>query len=391
MRTSLILLIVAAGIIRSQAPHVTLTGLALLPADSFAAGPPSGAWLEAGKIGTPQFSSQPVQGVSAVWPGSAAGEWLALSDNGFGTKLNSADYLLRIYRVRIDWSAARVPGTVTPVGFIQLADPDHKLRFALTREMTRERWLTGADLDPESLVRLPDGTFWIGDEFGPFLLHFDADGRLLESPYEVPMTRSPDHPQISAPDGSPTSTATVRRSRGFEGLAHLGDELYAAIETGTGADADAARIHEFSLSKREFTGQTWRLPLTSPEHALSELVSLAAVAPECAARFLAIERDSGHGGEAKLKRVREVQLAGNAVVSHVVADLLAIHNPQQIGGHATQFTFPFVTTEAIWATRVDELVIANDNNYPAGGGRPGSTRDHTEFIRLRLSTPLCTA
>ena len=39
------------------------------------------------------------------------------------------------------------------------------------------------------------------------------------------------------------------------------------------------------------------------------------------------------------------------------------------------------------STAADEVVLANDNNYPAGGGRPGAARDDTEFIRLRLASP----
>ena len=35
-------------------------------------------------------------------------------------------------------------------------------------------------IDAESIVRLADGTFWIGDENAPSLNHFSADGRLLE-------------------------------------------------------------------------------------------------------------------------------------------------------------------------------------------------------------------
>jgi glycerophosphoryl diester phosphodiesterase len=59
--------------------------------------------------------------------------------------------------------------------------------------------------------------------------------------------------------------------------------------------------------------------------------------------------------------------------------------------HPERFTFPFGTTEAVWATAPDETVLANDNNLPAGGGRPGAERDATEFIRLRLARPLCAA
>lgn len=396
-----ILLAVTAAL--AQQPGVTLTGVAFLPSDTFADGPPSGAWLQGDALGTPQFRSQPVQGVSSLWPVSRARmtgeskegmtspsrEWFALTDNGFGTQLNSSDYLLRIYRLDVEWSTSAAPGRVSNGSFIQLADAGRKVPFPIARGTTPERWLTGADLDPESFVRMDDGSFWIGDEFGPFLVHFAADGQLLEPPYEIPGMRSPDHPQVLAADAGQSSVATVRRSRGFEGLAHFGSDLYAVIEAGTGIDADAARIFEFNLEKRTFTGQSWRVPLASSEHAVTEFISLAGVAPECASRFLAIQRDGGHGADAKLKRVEEIQLAGNSVVSHVVVDLLGIANPRQLGGYPARFTFPFITTEAIWATARDELVLANDNNFPAGGGRSGSKRDATEFIRLHLSTPLC--
>ena len=36
--------------------------------------------------------------------------------------------------------------------------------------------LTGADFDVESIARMDDGTFWVGEEFGPYLLHFNAQG-----------------------------------------------------------------------------------------------------------------------------------------------------------------------------------------------------------------------
>jgi hypothetical protein len=34
-------------------------------------------------------------------------------------------------------------------------------------------------IDAEAIVRLPDGTFWIGDENGPSIAHFGADGRMI--------------------------------------------------------------------------------------------------------------------------------------------------------------------------------------------------------------------
>jgi hypothetical protein len=45
--------------------------------------------------------------------------------------------------------------------------------------------------DPEGLVVLKDGTFWISDEYGPFITHFSADGRALQrlSPYDGSLPR----------------------------------------------------------------------------------------------------------------------------------------------------------------------------------------------------------
>jgi glycerophosphoryl diester phosphodiesterase len=365
--------------LEAQAPRVSLSGFAVLPADTFAEGPPSGAWINPKSPGVASFPSQPVQGVSSLTPADDA-DWWGLVDNGFGVKANSSDFLLRIYRLSVTWGTLEKPGAVTPRAFIQLSDPARKLPFPITRELTSERWLTGADLDPESMVRMADGTFWIGDEFGPFLLHFAADGRLLDRPFELPKLRSPDHPQAAPADAGEQSSATARRSRGFEGLAHFGDQLYVLQEAGVGTNADAALVYEFDLAARAFTPQSWRIPLTGGDHAMTEFVSLAPLGPTCSSRFLAIERDGGHGPAARIKRVLEVHLAGNSVVSSVVVDLLHIGD---------SFTFPFITTEAVWPLTRDELVLANDNNYPAGGGRPGAERDATEFIRLHLASPLC--
>jgi len=77
-------------------PEAILEGRAVLPADTFAEGLPSGAKLEDETKGgrTPPFESQPVGGFSAVLDEADDG-YLAMADNGFGKKDNSADFLLR--------------------------------------------------------------------------------------------------------------------------------------------------------------------------------------------------------------------------------------------------------------------------------------------------------
>ena len=50
-----------------------------------------------------------------------------------------------------------------------LKDPNKKIPFRITHEDTESRYLTGEDFDPESIQVVGDN-FWIGDEFGPFLI-----------------------------------------------------------------------------------------------------------------------------------------------------------------------------------------------------------------------------
>ncbi|MGW4718660.1 esterase-like activity of phytase family protein [Nocardia sp. NPDC004260] len=39
---------------------------------------------------------------------------------------------------------------------------------------------TDHGIDSEGLVAMPDGSFWVSDEYGPFVVHFDANGTELE-------------------------------------------------------------------------------------------------------------------------------------------------------------------------------------------------------------------
>ena len=168
-----------------------LAGFASLPADTFAEGPQSGTDdgegnpIEAnGRIGP--FDGQPVQGFSGVQfaPDNTGAFWF-LSDNGFGAQDNSTDYLLRIYQVDPNFTGIENgDGSVEIENFIQLSDPNNLIDFDIVNQ--DGRLLTGADFDIESFVIDDNGDIWVGEEFGPYVLHFNSDGELLEAPIPTP-------------------------------------------------------------------------------------------------------------------------------------------------------------------------------------------------------------
>ncbi|MEH6775008.1 MAG: esterase-like activity of phytase family protein, partial [Cereibacter changlensis] len=120
------------------------------------------------------FLGQPLQGFSGFAMQRAEdGSIYALTDNGFGTKANSPDALLFFHRLTPDFETGAVELHET----VFLHDPDGKAPFRIAYEGTDSRYLTGADFDPES-IQLLDGELWIGEEFGPWLIRADLDGRV---------------------------------------------------------------------------------------------------------------------------------------------------------------------------------------------------------------------
>ncbi|GAA4115160.1 hypothetical protein GCM10022393_15200 [Aquimarina addita] len=167
-----------------------LVSRAVLPASSFSEGPTSGKYIGIHPINeqdVPFINKQPVQGFSAVL-NNYDGTFMAMSDNGFGSIENSVDYHLRLYKVkpRFESIIGFGQGDIQVLDFIELRDPNHLIPFAITNHFTTNRILTGADFDIESIQRTANGEYWIGDEFGPFLLHFDKNGILLDSPFPLP-------------------------------------------------------------------------------------------------------------------------------------------------------------------------------------------------------------
>jgi hypothetical protein len=114
-----------------------------------------------------------------------------------------------------------------------LHDPDKVIPFRIVNEFTEERYLTGADLDVESIQTVGD-LHWIGDEFGPYLIAADRNGEVVAffaTELDGRVVRSPDHHAIGTPATPGPVRFETRRSRGFEGMAACpeGRFLYALL------------------------------------------------------------------------------------------------------------------------------------------------------------------
>ena len=432
-----VLVICSATLASSNSNAAELLERAVLPSASFSPGPTSGQFATgANGVVTPFINRQPVQGFSAVLRGPFKGTYLVMSDNGFGNKANSPDALLRVYTLKPDLET----GSLTPVNrftgeelaefapqsYITLRDPWRRVPFPIVADaatypgtpvgggtiavdpgIRQERLLTGGDFDIESIRRAPDGTLWFGDEFGPYLIHTDAHGRVLEAPIPLPNLRnlpstlgaSEVNPLVqSVSNPQRTLAANLPDSGGFEGMAlnASGTKLYALLEKAINGDPVRERliISEFHLRSRQYTGKTFGYLMDSPSNAIGDFTALTD------RQFIIIERDGGQGQAsdprfttpARFKKIFKIDLdqldANGNLLKEEVADLMNIYDPRDIAGDGKQnnvFTFPFVTIEDVLVLDNNRLLVINDNNYPGSAGREFGVSDNNEFIVIHTA------
>jgi hypothetical protein len=357
------------------------------------------------------FDGQPVQGFSGI-KAMPDGTFWSLSDNGFGNKLNSTDAALMIHQIKIDWDAGKVDRQQT----IFLSDPDKKLPFPIVLEGSDTRYLTGGDLDIESIQPTADG-FWIGEEFGPYLVKIDMQGRvkgIFGTVVDGEPVMSPDHPTLTLPANPSLKMPAfnLKRSGGYEGLAMSkdGSKLYGLLEgprylaDGTVEKADgqaALRIVEFDVAKQDWTGRSWLYPFSEGGEAIGDFNMI----DETTA--LVIERDNGAGSEAqacanpkepkpdcfatpaRFKRIYKIELSdatvGKAARKVGYIDLMRISDPnnkKRQGGGDGFYDMPFVTIENVDVVDAGHIIVGNDNNLPFSAGRALDKADDNEFVLL---------
>ena len=375
-------------------PTTTLTGFAGFPAATFSSSFFWDTFKSGGQITgntngvTVPFTTLglPLGGFSAMQVGNNNTFWFQ-PDNGYGQKTNSADFLLRLYQVDPSLKGAETgaDGSVQFLNYIQFRDPDQKITNFTLVNNTGERNLTGADFDIESFVFDKDGTIWVGDEFGPYLLHFDATGKLLEAPIAVPNVFAPQNP-----GGNPPNLG----ARGLESTAinTSKTKLITALEgpvTGDSPTNDILRVYEFNLASKTFgTQYKYKLEKTSNSQSINDLTAINDN------EYLVIEKDRLTGAAAEFKKIYKINLTqvdGNGyLIKQEVANLLDIQDPNDLNGDgSTSFKLPFQNVEAFTIVDKNTILVTNDNDFPfvAGSRTPGQV-DGTEVALLRLDTPL---
>jgi hypothetical protein len=397
-RISLALLAAAVAGLSVAAPahagQPTLVARALLPADATSPAPfPGVANIDPAPA---PGSSQPVGGFSALLDAPGRDTYWAMPDNGFGNKANSRSFLLRLYKVRADWETAHGGrGDVRIVDVITLHDPDHRIPFAIVDDVTGDRLLTGGDFDIESVRVDRHGDLWFGDEFGPFLLHTNRTGRVLEAPIALPDVKSPDYPpDYPAPFAGP---ANLNSSNGFEGMALSADgtTLYPTLEGPVkGDDPQTRRMYAFDLATHRYTGTRRSYRVGVPGDPTTAGLLLSDLSALDATHLVSLERDNNQGVAARWKRGFVVDLAHTApdgsLAKRQVVDLLDLRDGAGISlpgrpgdiGLGDPFSMPYVTIEAVLPLGGNRLGIVNDTNFGSTGRNP-ALPDYSDFIQVR--------
>ena len=94
----------------------------------------------------------------------SSGAFYVLSNGTFDTAANSADFLLQIFTVEVNWRTSNGNDSgVSVVNWLTLSDPGKKAGKDIHNGSTKTRELTGADFEPRAFRHMADGSFWVAD------------------------------------------------------------------------------------------------------------------------------------------------------------------------------------------------------------------------------------
>ncbi|HEX3695061.1 MAG TPA: esterase-like activity of phytase family protein [Polyangia bacterium] len=177
-------------------------------------------------------------------------------------------------------------------------------------------------LDVEGLRASPSGTFFISDEYGPFVYEFSADGHRLRS-LNVPAKFLIDHPAKEDDELPPTNTKGRQDNRGMEGLAISPDgrKLYGLMQSPliqdgalsgknkrVGTNIRMLEIDTINGETREFI-----YPLENASLGTNEILAINDH------QFLVDERDGNGGTDAAFKKYFLIDITSATDISNIAA------------------------------------------------------------------------
>ena len=272
-------------------------------------------------------------------PAGYQGTFYMLPDRGFNVT-GTSDYRARINKLSITFKPLDDPAAV-PVAQRQNSvvatltdtilltdaagqsltglDPDGIRRAANGFPDLPQASNGRVSIDSESLALLPDGGFFIGDEYGPYIYRFSPTGRLLAAirPPEafLPKRKGKEHfasnnpgPGGRAPEPPDPETGRAN-NQGFEGLTltpPAGKFLVAALQSATRQDGGASpetrrysRLVYYDVADREHPRLVREYVVPLPLFETADGQRRVAAQSELLALdetfFLLLCRDSGNG------------------------------------------------------------------------------------------------
>ncbi|ROL59875.1 esterase-like activity of phytase family protein [Bacteroidetes/Chlorobi group bacterium MS-B_bin-24] len=175
-------------------------------------------------------------------------------------------------------------------------------------------------IDPEGLVVLEDGSFWVSDEYGPHLIHFDANGRVLE--WLNPFGNGVGSKKL------PEVYKFRRPNRGMEGLTITPDKKYLVgimqspllnPNKDVQKTSKACRILFYEIATAKFKEYIYLLESTGT--AVSEIAAITNTT------FLVLERDGKTPGKDQgiIKKLYKIDISNATNVHDVNANGLMIN------------------------------------------------------------------
>ncbi|MNJ98500.1 hypothetical protein D3C87_162660 [compost metagenome] len=194
----------------------------------------------------------------------------------------------------------------------------------------------GNGLDLEALALDPANGYWMGDEYGPSLLHFDKDGHLVK--------------RLLPGKELPAVYAKRKHNRGFEGIAVQDGKVYGFLQSPLAQDGLKGRIVEVDLKSLKTTGEYFYPFESKKSDKIGDVWGLGK------GEFLVLEQNDDLGKKS-IKKIFKIVLNGSnkEVKKTLITDLSATPLRQ------------FEKVEGLTVIDKNILAVITDNDFTIKG------------------------